>query len=80
MLMRNIARTARGSLRSTRLPWPEPGSLIPIRCSLNMAVLDVPSVIDCTPTAAPLLELLYQGLVPATIGPVHSPSCRDRRH
>ena len=51
MVTRNMARTARESLRSTRFPCPVPGSLIPIKCSLHIAVFEVPSVIDSVPTA-----------------------------
>ena len=43
--MKNKARFARGSLRVTNMPASESGPGIPRRCSLNIAVFDVPSVI-----------------------------------
>src|SRR4051794_30748769 len=48
----NIARFARGSLRLTRMPRLPSGPDRPKRCSLNIAVFDVPSVIDWNPTDA----------------------------
>ena len=66
-----MARSALGSLRSDQVALPVPGSLTPIRCSLHMAVFEVPSVIDWVPTAPPLFELLYHGFVPGTITPDH---------
>src|SRR5579871_4320475 len=68
---RNMARTALGSLRGMMLPLLLPGSLIPIRCSLHMAVFDVPSVTDAVLTPPWLFELLYQGFLSATITPDH---------
>src|SRR4051794_31955235 len=60
----NMARVALGSARVTRFPELERGSLPPIRCSLNIAVFEVPSVTDWVPTAPPLFELLYHGFWP----------------
>ena len=55
---RNMARTARGSLRSTRFPCPVPASLMPIKCSLHIAVFEVPSVIDWVPTAPVIIRVI----------------------
>ena len=54
------------------ISMPEPGSLIPIKHSLHIAVFEVPSVIDWVEIAPWLFELLYQGLVPGTMTPDHS--------
>src|SRR3954451_19566629 len=64
------ARLARTSLRVTKVPASESGPGIPSRCSLNIAVFDVPSVTDPIVTI-PLFALLYHLFLPGMIVPDH---------